>query len=41
MNEMPCKEGHELFVGLMPTLFETFSVVLVDRDRIVRVDVSF
>lgn len=41
MNEMPCKEGHELFVGLMPTFFETFSVILVDRDRIVRVDVPF
>ncbi|MBA0879496.1 hypothetical protein Goshw_011771, partial [Gossypium schwendimanii] len=25
----------------MPTFFETFSVVLVDRDRIVRADVPF
>ncbi|XP_060674297.1 photosystem II CP47 reaction center protein-like [Ziziphus jujuba] len=35
------KEGHELFVCCMPTFFETFSVILVDGDGIVRVDVPF
>ncbi|CAN1364292.1 Photosystem II CP47 reaction center protein, partial [Linum perenne] len=35
------KEGHELFVRRMPTFFETFPVVLVDGDGIVRADVSF
>ncbi|CAH1440750.1 unnamed protein product [Lactuca virosa] len=35
------KEGRELFVHRMPTFFETFSVVLVDGDGIVRVDVPF
>ncbi|KAG2287320.1 hypothetical protein Bca52824_046924 [Brassica carinata] len=35
------KEGRELFVRRMPTSFETFPVVLVDGDRIVRADVSF
>ncbi|QCE14657.1 photosystem II CP47 chlorophyll apoprotein [Vigna unguiculata] len=35
------KEGHELFVRRMPTFFETFPVVLVDRDRIVRANVPF
>ncbi|CAN6446935.1 unnamed protein product [Victoria cruziana] len=35
------KEGHELFVRRMPTFFETFLVVLVDGDGIVRVDVPF
>uniref|UniRef100_A0A0D3BZ39 Photosystem II CP47 reaction center protein n=1 Tax=Brassica oleracea var. oleracea TaxID=109376 RepID=A0A0D3BZ39_BRAOL len=35
------KEGRELFVRRMPTSFETFSVVLVDGDRIVRADVPF
>ncbi|KAK7814039.1 photosystem ii cp47 reaction center protein [Quercus suber] len=35
------KEGRELFVCRMPTFFETFPVVLVDGDDIVKVDVSF
>ncbi|PHT76209.1 Photosystem II CP47 reaction center protein [Capsicum annuum] len=35
------KEGRELFVRRMPTFFETFSVVLVDEDGIVRADVPF
>nr|XP_016474838.1 PREDICTED: photosystem I P700 chlorophyll a apoprotein A2-like [Nicotiana tabacum] len=35
------KEGRELFVRRMPTLFETFSIVLVDGDGIVRADVPF
>ncbi|GMY10091.1 thylakoid structural protein [Fagus crenata] len=35
------KEGRELFVRRMPTFFETFPVVLVDEDGIVRVDVPF
>ncbi|KAM7522928.1 hypothetical protein LguiA_012830 [Lonicera macranthoides] len=35
------KEGHELFVRRMPTFFETFSVVLVDGDEIVRANVPF
>ncbi|KAG5568928.1 hypothetical protein H5410_064051 [Solanum commersonii] len=35
------KEGCELFVHRMPTFFETFSIVLVDGDGIVRADVSF
>ncbi|KAG0447183.1 hypothetical protein HPP92_028416 [Vanilla planifolia] len=35
------KEGLELFVRRMPNLFETFPVVLVDRDGIVRADVPF
>jgi photosystem II CP47 chlorophyll apoprotein len=35
------KEGRELFVCRMPTFFETFLVVLVDRDGIVRADVPF
>ncbi|CAL9193005.1 unnamed protein product, partial [Musa hybrid cultivar] len=35
------KEGRELFVRRMPTFFETFPVVLVDGDGIVRVDVPF
>ncbi|CAN1358111.1 Photosystem II CP47 reaction center protein [Linum perenne] len=37
----PNKEGHELFVRRMPTFFETFPVVLVDGDGIVRADVPF
>ncbi|RZB80320.1 Photosystem II CP47 reaction center protein [Glycine soja] len=32
------KEGHELFVRGMPTFFETFPVVLVDGDGIVRAE---
>ncbi|RZC44451.1 hypothetical protein C5167_037401 [Papaver somniferum] len=35
------KEGHELFVRRMPAFFETFPVVLVDGDGIVRADVPF
>ncbi|KAJ3672700.1 hypothetical protein LUZ61_022271 [Rhynchospora tenuis] len=35
------KEGRELFVRRMPTFFETFPVVLVDEDGIVRADVPF
>ncbi|KAL5569717.1 hypothetical protein UlMin_026292, partial [Ulmus minor] len=35
------KEGRELFVCRMPTFFETFPIVLVDGDGIVRVDVPF
>ncbi|KAL8217811.1 hypothetical protein R6Q57_021184 [Mikania cordata] len=35
------KEGRELFVRRMPTFFETFPVVLVDGDEIVRADVPF
>ncbi|KAD7116996.1 hypothetical protein E3N88_04264 [Mikania micrantha] len=35
------KEGRELFVRRMPTFFETFPIVLVDGDGIVRADVPF
>ncbi|KAL5667954.1 hypothetical protein ACJX0J_020175 [Zea mays] len=35
------KEGHELFVRRMSTFFETFPVVLVDEEGIVRADVPF
>ena len=35
------KEGHELFACCMATFFETFPVVLVDGDSIVRANVSF
>jgi photosystem II CP47 chlorophyll apoprotein len=35
------KEGNEIFVRRMPTFFETFPVVLVDKEGIVKVDVSF
>ena len=35
------KTGRELFVRRMPTFFETFPVVLVDEDGIVRADVPF
>lgn len=35
------KEGRELFVRRMPTFFETFPVVLIDGDGIVRADVPF
>jgi photosystem II CP47 chlorophyll apoprotein len=34
-------KGHELFVRRMPTFFETFPVVLVDEEGIVRADVPF
>ncbi|KAM0941024.1 Photosystem II CP47 reaction center protein [Dioscorea sansibarensis] len=35
------KEGRELYVHRMPTFFETFPVVLVDVDGIVRADIPF
>jgi len=35
------QEGHELFVHCMPTFFETFLVVLIDEEGIVRIDVPF
>jgi len=35
------KEGRELFVRRMPTFFETFPVILVDKEGIVRADVPF
>jgi len=35
------KEGHELFVCCMPTFFETFLVVLIDDEGIIRADVPF
>ncbi|KAK5771392.1 hypothetical protein PVK06_047594 [Gossypium arboreum] len=35
------KDVRELFICRMPTFFETFPVVLVDRDGIVRADVPF
>ncbi|XWS53936.1 hypothetical protein CRYUN_Cryun10bG0043400 [Craigia yunnanensis] len=35
------KKGRELFVRRMPTFFETFLVVLVDGDGIVRANVPF
>ncbi|EYU31332.1 hypothetical protein MIMGU_mgv1a0259051mg, partial [Erythranthe guttata] len=35
------KEGREVFVRRMPTFFETFPIVLVDGDGIVRGDVPF
>lgn len=35
------KDGNELFVRRMPTFFETFPVVLLDKDGIVRADVPF
>jgi photosystem II CP47 chlorophyll apoprotein len=35
------KERHELFICRMPTFFETFLVILVDEEGIVRVDVPF
>ncbi|KAJ9700483.1 hypothetical protein PVL29_006008 [Vitis rotundifolia] len=35
------KEGRELFVCRMPIFFETFLVVLVDGDGIVKTDVPF
>jgi photosystem II CP47 chlorophyll apoprotein len=34
-------EGEELTVRRMPTFFETFPVVLVDRDGLVRADIPF
>jgi len=35
------KDGRELFVRRMPTFFETFPVILLDEDGIVRADVPF
>jgi photosystem II CP47 chlorophyll apoprotein len=35
------KEGHELFVRRMPTFFETFPVLLLDQDGVVRADIPF
>jgi photosystem II CP47 chlorophyll apoprotein len=35
------KEGHELFVRRMPTFFETFPVLLIDQDGVVRADIPF
>ena len=35
------QEGRELFVRRMPTFFETFPVILLDKDGIVRADVPF
>ena len=35
------KQGNELFVRRMPTFFETFPVILIDKDGIVRADVPF
>lgn len=35
------KEGRELTVRRMPNFFETFPVVLVDKDGIVRADIPF
>ena len=34
-------EGRELFVRRMPTFFETFPVLLIDKDGVVRADVPF
>ena len=35
------KEGNELFVRRMPTFFETFPVLLLDQDGVVRADIPF
>jgi len=35
------KEGRELFIRRMPTFFETFPVLLLDKDGVVRADVPF
>jgi photosystem II CP47 chlorophyll apoprotein len=35
------QEGRELFVRRMPTFFETFPVLLIDKDGVVRADVPF
>jgi photosystem II CP47 chlorophyll apoprotein len=34
-------EGRELYVRRMPTFFETFPVLLIDKDGVVRADVPF
>ena len=35
------KNGNELFIRRMPTFFETFPVLLTDKDGIVRADIPF
>ena len=35
------KENRDLFVRRMPTFFETFPVLLIDKDGVVRADVPF
>ena len=35
------KDGNQLFVRRMPTFFETFPVLLIDKDGVVRADVPF
>jgi len=35
------KSGNELFVRRMPTFFETFPVLLTDKDGVVRADIPF
>jgi photosystem II CP47 chlorophyll apoprotein len=35
------KEGNPLYVRRMPTFFETFPVLLIDKDGVVRADVPF
>jgi photosystem II CP47 chlorophyll apoprotein len=35
------KQGNELFVRRMPSFFETFPVLLLDKDGVVRADVPF
>ena len=35
------QEGRELYVRRMPTFFETFPVLLIDKDGVVRADVPF
>lgn len=35
------KEGNELFVRRMPTFFETFPVILLDQNGVVRADIPF
>jgi photosystem II CP47 chlorophyll apoprotein len=35
------QEGRELYVRRMPTFFETFPVILLDKDGVVRADVPF
>jgi len=35
------RRGNELYVRRIPTFFETFPVLLVDRDGVVRSDIPF
>jgi photosystem II CP47 chlorophyll apoprotein len=35
------QEGRDLYVRRMPTFFETFPVLLIDKDGVVRADVPF